>query len=115
MGGVALLLTDCGGCTYPLPRVWFLVFYGSYLSQSFCLDHRQGIDFKRRTFEILDRHNQLCETDTLSELVLLCIWVTSQLQIEWRRDRLYQVLHGELGHSWGWRKTQDQLSDPNWA
>ena len=26
MGGVALLLTDCGGCTYPLPRYGFWYF-----------------------------------------------------------------------------------------
>ena len=70
-----------------------------FFHRVFAWVRKQGIVLNRRTFEILDRHNRLCETGTLSGLVLVCIWVKSQLQIEWRRDRLCQVLHGELGHS----------------
>ena len=110
-----MLLTTCGGCTYLLLRVWFWIFYANFLPQSFRLGQKQGIVLRRRTFEILDRPNWLCETGTLSGVVLVCIWVTSQLQIEWRRDRLCQVLHGELGHSWDWTKIQDPVSDPNWV
>ena len=82
MGGVVSTLTFCA--------------WGMYLSTASHMDldicancHKQGIALKKRTDGILDHHNRLCEIDKLSEAVSVCIWVTSQLRIGWRRDHLY--------------------------